>query len=540
MAANHYDAIIIGGGHNGLVAAAYLAKFGKKVIVLEARHKTGGATDTSQPWPDAPEFKVTTLSYVMSLMPPQILKDLKLKEFGYNILPLGQGFLPHPDGRFLLEADEWQDTYDSFAQFSKKDADALEGFYAWIGRIASIMEPMLWETPVKIGSMHAGDLIDQLKFALKFRKDIDVRTIGDITKLFTMCCADVLDEWFENDVVKGNMAVNGIIGTWAGPEEPGTAYVLMHHSVGEEEEGQVASWGFPEGGMGAVADAIRSSAESFGARIQVNSPVEKVLIKDGRATGVVLNGGEEYYAPVVITACHPQITFLDQIDRYELPDDFVRDLENWRSRSGTVKINLALDRLPTFTSHPEFNPRVHGGAIQMLDDMEYLERGFQEARTGQAATLPFSDCEIPTVWDRTLAPEGKHIMSMFTQWVPEEWANEPHQPELEAYADRLMDRFELVAPGFKDSILHRQVIGPHQMADEFHLVGGNIFHGELTVNQLFHMRPAPGYADYRTPIKGLYQGSSATHAGGGATGLPGHHVVREIGKDKALGRIKIG
>ena len=540
MAANHYDAIVIGGGHNGLTAAAYLAKFGKKVIVLEARHKTGGATDTSQPWPDAPEFKVTTLSYVMSLMPPQILKDLKLKEFGYNILPLGQGFLPHPDGRYLLEADEWQDTYDSFAQFSQKDADALGPFYEWIGRIASIMEPMLWETPVKIGSMHAGDLIDQLKFALKFRKNLDVRTIGDITKLFTMSCADILDEWFENDVVKGNMAVNGIIGTWAGPAEPGTAYVLMHHSVGEEEEGQVASWGFPEGGMGAVADAIRASAESFGAQIKVNSPVSKIMVKDGKATGVVVEGGEEYYAPVVVTSCHPQLTFLDQIDRFELPDDFVRDIENWKSRSGTVKINLALDRLPTFSSYPEFNPRVHGGAIQMLDDMEYLETAFQEARTGKAATLPFSDCEIPTVLDRTLAPEGKHIMSMFTQWVPEEWANEPHQDELEGYADRLMDRFELVAPGFKDSILHRQVIGPHQMADEFNLVGGNIFHGELTVNQLFHMRPAPGYADYRTPIKGLYQGSSATHAGGGATGLPGHHVVREIGKDKALGRIKIG
>lgn len=534
MSANQYDAIVIGGGHNGLVAAAYLAKYGKKVVVLEARHKTGGATDTSQPWADAPEFKVTTLSYVMSLMPPQILNDLRLADFGYKILPLGQGFLPHPDGRFLLEADDFQDTHDSFAQFSKKDADALGPFYEWIGRLAAIMEPMLWETPVKIGSMHAGDLLDQLKFALKFRKNLDVRTIGDITKLFTMSCADVLGEWFENDIVKGNMAVNGIIGTWAGPEEPGTAYVLMHHSMGEEEEGQVGSWGFPEGGMGAVADAIRRSAESFGAEIKVNSPVSKIMIKDGKATGVVLGGGEEYYAPVVITACHPQLTFLDQIDRSELPEDFVRDIENWKSRSGTVKINLALEALPTFTSYPEFNPRVHGGAIQMLDDMEYLETAFQEARTGKAATLPFSDCEIPTVLDRTLAPEGKHIMSMFTQWVPEEWANEPHQEELESYADRLMDRFELVAPGFKNSILHRQVIGPHQMADEFNLVGGNIFHGELTVNQLFHMRPSPGYADYRTPIKGLYQGSSATHAGGGATGLPGHHVVRSIKKDRAI------
>ena len=235
-----------------------------------------------------------------------------------------------------------------------------------------------------------------------------------------------------------------------------------------------------------------------------------------------------------ITACHPQITFLRQIDRGELPETFVHDIEHWRSRSGTVKINLALGGLPDFTADPGFDPAVQGGAMSIMDDLDYLETAFQEARAGRPATLPFADCEIPTVFDRTLAPEGKHVMSMFTQWVPESWSEEPHRAELEAYADRLMDRFELVAPGFKDLILHRQIIGPYDMEQEYGLVGGNIFHGELTVDQLFHMRPAPGFADYRTPIRGLYQASSATHAGGGVNGLPGHHVVREIRKDKAL------
>jgi phytoene dehydrogenase-like protein len=533
-AANSYDAIVIGGGHNGLVAAGFLAKYGKKVVVLEKRYKTGGAADTSQPWPDAPEFKVMTLSYTMSLMPRAIVDGLGLKRFGYKVNPLGMAYLPHPDGRSIVASEDEKATWESYAQFSKHDADAYGPFYEWIGRIAKILLPMLERTPPHVGSKKFRDLKDVAQLGWTLRKHYDERTVGDITRLFTMSAADILDRWFENDVVKGLEAVNGIIGTWSGPMAPGTAYVLMHHSVGEEAEGQVASWGMPEGGMGAVADAIRNGAESFGAEIRVNAQVERVLIKNGRTTGVALAGGEELSAPVVITACHPQITFLRQIERSALPSEFVNDIEHWRSRSGTVKINLALAELPEFTADPGFDPAIHGGAIQVLDDLEYLERGFQEARAGKAAEFPFADCEIPTVFDRTLAPEGMHVMSMFTQWVPETWSDEPHREELEAYADRLIDRFTAVAPNFKGSILHRQIIGPHDMEHEYGLIGGNIFHGELTVDQLFHMRPAVGYADYRTPIEGLYQASSATHAGGGVSGLPGHHAVREIRKDKAL------
>jgi phytoene dehydrogenase-like protein len=537
MSANVYDAIVIGGGHNGLVAAAYLAKHGARTVVLEKRHKTGGAADTMEPWPDEyPGVKVNTLSYTMSLMPPSVRRDLQLERFGFKLLPLGQGYLPMRDGGSIIQAEDDATTHASISRISKKDADAYVDFYAWIGRIADILGPMLMQTPPKVGSKKPGDLWDVAKLAWSLRKEYDQATVADVTRLFTMSAHDLLDRWFETPQMKGFMSVNGIIGTWSGPDAPGTAYVLMHHSVGDIGDGEVASWGFMEGGMGAVAKACEDSARFFGAEVRLNAPVAKIRTVNGRAAGVILDDGEELRAPVVVTTCHPKITFLRQLDRHELPDAFVHDIEHWKTRSGTVKVNLAISKLPTFTADPEFDPEIHGGAIELLDDVDQLEDAFQEARTGKAAMNPFSDTEIPTVVDKTLAPEGIHTVSMFTQWVPADWADDEddHWPELEAYADRLIQHMDDVAPGFKDSVLARQIIGPKQMQDGWDLIGGNIFHGELTVDQLFHMRPAIGYADYRTPIRGLYQASSATHAGGGVTGLPGHHAVREILRDKML------
>jgi phytoene dehydrogenase-like protein len=529
---NVYDVIVVGGGHNGCIAAAYLAKLGARAVVLEARDKPGGAADTMAPWPEAPDIRVTTLSYVMSLMPPTIQRDLQLDRFGYKIFPQGLGYLPLTDASMVRHEDD-ATTHDSIARFSKKDAERYFAYERWIGRIGGILGPMLWQTPPNIGSKKSEDVRDLAQLGWTLRKEFDVQTVADITRLFTMSAADLLDRWFESPVLKGFLAVNGIIGTWAGPEAPGTAYVLMHHSVGDVGDGQISSWGYPEGGMGAVGKACADSAVFHGAELRLNTRVEKILTSGERVRGVVVEGGEELLAPIVITAVHPKITFLEQLDRTDLPGEFVHDIESWRTRSGTVKVNLALSGLPTFTADPAFDPQIHGGAIQVLDDLEYLETAFQQARGGEAATLPFSDTAIPTVFDRTLAPEGVHVMSCFSQWVPADWADEDgHEKDLEAYAQRLIDRIDAVAPGFRDSVMHRQVIGPKEMQDGWGLIGGNIFHGELAVDQLFHMRPAPGYADYRTPIHGLYQASSATHAGGGVTGLPGHHCVREILHDK--------
>jgi len=534
---NSYDAIVIGGGHNGLVAGAYLARAGARAVVLEARHKTGGAAATDSPWPEAPEFKVTTYSYVMSLMPDTIIRDLDLNRHGYKVYPMGPYFQAWPDGRSLmLFADDAKRNHDQVAKFSKKDAEAMPLWDAWLGDLAKVMGPLLMTVPPKLGSMKPADLIAQAQLGWKLR-GLGPRKVGDLTRLMTMSITDLLGDWFESEEVKASLAVNGIIGTWAGPDGPGTAYVMAHHSIGDVGDGHLGNWGFAEGGMGAVADACRRSAEELGATIRTNARVQQVLIKNGEALGVVLDNGEEVRAPVVVTACHPKVTFLKQIDRKELPAEFVRDIENWKSRSGVVKINLALAELPNFKAKPENGGNEHlTGSVELCLSTDYAETAFQEARAGVPATKPFVDGVIPTLFDKTLAPEGKHIFSMFTQYVPHEWSEAPYREELEAYADRVIDCYTELAPNLKGSILHRQVIGPYDMEQELGLIGGNIFHGELSVDQLFHMRPAPGYADFRTPIQGLYQASSACHAGGGVCGVPAYLAVKQILGDRKLKR----
>ena len=534
---NSYDAIVIGGGHNGLVAGAYLAKAGARAVVLEARHKVGGAAATDSPWPEAPEFKVTTYSYVMSLMPDTIIRDLDLKRHGYRVFPLGPYFQAWPDDRSLmLFADDAKRNHDQVARFSKHDADAMPRWDAWLGDLAKVMGPLLMTVPPRLGSMKPADLVAQLQLGWKLR-GLGPRRVGDLTRLMTMSITDLLDDWFESEEVKASLAVNGVIGTWAGPDEPGTAYVMAHHSIGDVGDGHLGSWGFPEGGMGAVADACRRSAEALGAEVRTNARVQRILIRSGEAEGVVLENGEELHAPVVVTAIHPKVTFLQQIARNELPEDFVRDIERWKCRSGVVKINLALGELPDFKAiHGTDLQEHHTGSIELCLSTDYAERAFQDARAGAPAQSPFVDGVIPTVFDKTLAPEGKHIFSMFTQWVPQEWSGAPHRAELESYADRVIEGYTELAPNLKGSILHRQVIGPYDMEQELGLIGGNIFHGELSVDQLFHMRPAPGYADFRSPIHGLYQASSACHAGGGVCGVPAYLAVKQILSDRKLKR----
>jgi phytoene dehydrogenase-like protein len=532
-----YDAIVVGGGHNGLVAAAYLARSGARTVVLEGRHKTGGAATTESPWPDAPEFSVTRLSYVMSLMPPTIINDLELARHGYKIYPMGPYYQAFPEGGSIkLYADDAQRNHDEVSKWSKKDADAMPQWDAWLAGLAEVLGPLLLTVPPAIGSRKPRDLADTLRLAWRHR-GLDVRTIADVTRLMTMSIADLLDDWFESPQVKGALAVNGVIGTWAGPYEPGTAYVMAHHSIGDVGDGHLGNWGFQEGGMGAVSTAIERAARDHGAEIRTGARVARVIVEGGRAAGVVLDNGDEIRARVVVSTLHPRTAFLDHVGENNLPPDFVRDIRHWKTRSGVVKINLALGELPDFTADPGSNLQEHHtGSVEMAPTMDYIERAFTDAREGRPAARPFSDGVIPTAFDKTLSPDGTHIMSLFTQWVPADWSEDPHRAELEAYADRMIDCYNELAPNFKASILHRDIVGPYEMEHDYGLIGGNIFHGELSLEQLFHMRPAPGYADYRTPVEGLYYGSSATHAGGGVCGIPGWQAARAAIADKKAAR----
>src|ERR1700733_13560729 len=373
-----YDAIIVGGGHNGLVAAAYLARSGARTLVLEARPKTGGAATTEAPWPEAPEFKVTRLSYVMSLMPPTIINDLQLARHGYKIYPMGPYYQAFPEGGSIkLYADDAKRNYEEVSRWSKKDAEAMPRWDAWLAGLAEVLGPLLLTVPPNLGSRKPRDLTETLKLAWR-NCGLDVRTIADVTRLMTMSIADLLDDWFESPQVKGALAVNGVIGTWAGPYEPGTAYVMAHHSIGDVGDGHLGNWGFQEGGMGAVADAIERAARSAGAEIRTNAKVHHLIIKDGRVTGVVLDSGKEIGSRLVVTSLHPKTAFLEHVGKENLPEDFVGDIEHWKSRSGVVKINLALAELPDFTADPGSNLQEHHtGSVEMAPTMEFIERAFQ-------------------------------------------------------------------------------------------------------------------------------------------------------------------
>jgi phytoene dehydrogenase-like protein len=446
---------------------------------------------------------------------------------------MGPYYQAFPEGGSLtIYEDDPARTYEEIARWSRHDADAWPKWNAWLAGLADVLGPLLTRVPPTLGSRRPRDLLDLARLAWNHR-GLDVRTVADVTRLMTMSIADLLDDWFESPQVKGAMAVNGVIGTWAGPYEPGTAYVMAHHSIGDVGDGQLGSWGYPEGGMGAVSAAIAAAAREFGAEIRTGARVDRLLVESGRVTGAVLTSGEELRAPTVVTSLHPRIAFLEQVPRNELPDSFVTDIERWKSRSGVVKINLALAELPDFTANPGSElAEHHTGSVEMAPTMEFIERAFQDAREGRPAQAPFSDGVIPTSLDRTLCPDGTHIMSLFTQWVPADWNEKPHAEELDAYADRVIDLYAEVAPNLKSAITHRDVVGPYELEQEYGLIGGNIFHGELSLEQLFHMRPAPGYADYRTPIAGLYNASSATHAGGGVCGIPGWQAARAAIRDR--------
>jgi phytoene dehydrogenase-like protein len=523
----HADVVVVGGGHNGLVAAAYLARAGLETVVCERREVPGGAAVSEHPF--GPDYTVTSLSYVVSLLPPDLVRDLRLDQHGYHVYPQGPYFAPRRDGRYLRLPDDPALRHAEIAKFSAPDADAYGSYDAHLEDIGRVLGPLLHQIPPRLGSRRPADLVRQARLLTRLRA-LDERGAVDVTRLLTDSIADLVEGYFESDAMRGLLSVSGVIGTWAGPRSAGTAYVMLHHHIGE------TAWGFPRGGMGAVSGALARAARMFGAQVRTSAEVARIRTRDGQVTGVTLASGESIDAPVVITTAHPQISFLRLLDSSELPSDFVADIRGWRSRSGTVKINLALDRLPVFSSFADPDPSVYGGTIVLAESLDDIENAYQQAVSGRPAKLPFADICIPSVFDDSLAPAGKHVMSLFTQWVPCDYASAPHAASLEAYADRVLGRLEAVAPGFTDSVLHRQVIGPHQMQEEYGLIGGNIFHGELSLGQMFHARPAAGYADLRTPVRGLYQAGSATHGGGGVTGIPGRNVVRQVLTDRRAER----
>ena len=519
------DAVIIGGGHNGLVAAAYLARSGLRTLVCERRDVVGGAAVSEQPF--GPDYTLTSLSYVVSLLPPDLVTDLRLASHGYHVYPQGPYFAPRADGRYLRLPAEPAARRAEIAKFSARDAGSYDEYEAHLAAIGAILGPLLEEIPPRLGSRRPADLWRQGLLLRHLRRLDTPRQAVDVTRLLTGSIADLLERYFESDAMRGLLSVSGVIGTWAGPRSSGTAYVMLHHHLGDVD-GQAGAWGFPRGGMGGVTAAQAGAPRSLGAQIRTGAEVAQIRTRAGQVTGVTLASGEEIDAPTVITTAHPQISFLRLLDPAVLPPDFVADIRGWQTRSGTVKINLALDRLPVFASHPEFDPQVHGGTIVLAESLDDVENAFQEAVAGRPSAQPFADICLPSVFDDSLAPPGRHVMSMFTQWVPHTYADAPDQAELAAYADRVIARMEAVAPGFTSSVLHRQVIGPQQLQEEYGLVGG--------LGQMFHARPAAGYADLRSPVGGLYQAGSATHGGGGVTGIPGRNVVHQILADQRTAR----
>ena len=519
------DAVIVGGGHNGLITAAYLARAGLRVTVLERRDLVGGACVTEEVWPG---YKVSTLSYLCSLLQPKIIRDLDLSKFGFHLYPKDPSFFSaFPDGRHLFFWRDMAATHKELARFSTRDADIYPEYERQLARLAEWVEGLLMRTPPNIIRRRFRDLIELGRMGLdtiRFR-DPDV---VHLVKIMTQSVRAYLDERFESDHIKATLSTDGVIGTNGGPSTPGTAYIMLHHVMGGAT-GVRGLWGFARGGMGTISQAIAESAITHGATIRTGAAVSHILVRNGRAYGVALESGEEIHARIVVSNADPKTTFLRLIDRDEIDAGFRGEVENIRMQGCSFKINLALDTLPDFQAFPgtKLGPQ-HKATMHICPSMEYVDRAWDDAKAGRCSERPLLELTIPTAYDDSLAPPGKHIMCIFAQYAPFALRDGDWDTMKDVFADRCIDTLAEFAPNIRDAIIHRHVVSPMEMEREYGLTGGNIFHGDMTVDQLFFMRPVAGWARYRTPVPGLYLCGSGTHPGGGVMGAPGHNAAREI------------
>ena len=522
----HYDVIVIGAGHNGLVNAAYLARAGRKVLVLERRHLVGGAAVTEEL---CPGFRFSVCSYVVSLLRPEIIRELDLPRHGLEILPLDGTFTPMPDGNYLWRVNDHARTRREIARHSKVDAEAYDEYGKAMVDMGRFVKPILNMTPPDPTSLDPRGLMDLLFLGRRFQALSDDDRYNQI-QLMTMSAVDFLDQWFETDVLKATMAASGIIGTFLGVRSPGTAYVLLHHYMGEID-GAFRSWGLSRGGTGAISESIAGAARAAGAEIRTETAVSKIIVKDGAAVGVVLESGDYLTCDTVASSVDPNLTFLRMVGAEHLPDEFVSEIRRYKFRGSSGKVNLALDALPDFTSRRGAGAHLRG-AISISPSVDYMERAYDDAKYGRYSRRPYIDVVIPSLTDPSVAPPGKHVMSCFVQYAPYHLKEGNWDDQREAFGDTVINTLAEHAPNIKDIILHRQVVTPLDLEREWGLTEGNIFQGELTLEQLFFLRPAPGWAHYRTPIRNLYVCGSATHPGGGIMGAPGRNAAMVMLKKK--------
>jgi phytoene dehydrogenase-like protein len=518
----HYDVVIIGGGHNGLTAAAYLARAGRKVLVVERRPLVGGAAVTEEVFKG---FHFSVCSYVVSLLRPEIIRELGLPAHGLEILPLDGTFTPMPDGNRLWRTNDHAHSRREIARHSRLDAEAYDEYGKAMVEMGRFVKPILGMLPPDPLSLDPRGL-KQLLFLLRRFQQLSRQDQYNQVQLMTMSAADFLDQWFETDVLKATMSASGIIGTFLGVRSPGTAYVLLHHYMGEID-GAFRSWGLARGGTGSVSNAIAGAARAAGVEIRTATEVAKILVRGSTARGVVLANGDEITAKVVASSLDPRLTFLRLLDPDQLPAELVADVRRYKFRGSSGKVNLALDALPDFTAMPGPGPHLRG-AISISPSVDYMERAYDDAKYGRFSQRPYIDIVIPSLTDPSVAPPGKHVMSCFVQYAPYHLKHGTWDEQRDAFGDTVINTLAEYAPNLRDIILHRQVLTPLDLEREWGLSEGNIFQGELTLEQLFFLRPAPGWAQYSTPIRNLYMCGSATHPGGGIMGAPGRNAARRM------------